>query len=356
LKISAYDLDLKSTRAYNASFSHKITREFSFADIMDAGSDAIARSKEAAISENQSASLQGSMVSTRSVSSTWMESVTYQGQDALSPTGAFRFELEKMRRIMEDIMAQLEQMTSRGCRCRLDRFSDIYTTSPQRLTAWEFTETRTASYSEFEQTRVSAEGTVKTADNKSIDFSLDMSMSRSFVREEYFTRTETGYALVDPLIINSDMGAPRLAGSRFAFDLDLDGETEDLPLPEPGTGFLSLDLNGDGEINDGRELFGPSTGNGFGELAAYDLDHNDWIDENDPVFDRLTLWEQAESGGMELTRIKDAGIGAIYLAGVASPFDLTSDNNDLLGRVSKTSIALTEAGEVLPVREMDYKV
>ncbi len=352
MKISAYDLDLKSTRDYTASFSQKITREFSFADIMDGGKRAAG-----AVFENQTAISQGPMVSTRRVSGTWVEYVTYQGRDALSPTDDFRLELEKMRRIMEDVMARLEQVTSRGCRCRLSRIDHVYVRSiPQRLTAWEFSETRTASYQESEQTRVSAGGTVKTADNREIDFSLDMTMARSFVREEYFTRTETGYALVDPLIIHSGMAAPRLAGSRFAFDLDLDGETEDLPLPEPGTGFLSLDLNGDGKINDGKELFGPATGDGFGELAAHDLDQNDWIDENDPVFDQLTLWEQAESGGMVLTRIRDAGIGAIYLAGIASPFDLTSANNDLLARVSKTSIALTEAGEVLPVQEMDYTV
>jgi len=354
LKISAYDLDLTATRAYNASFSREITREFSFADIMDGGRAAMSQSGEGTVSENQTTIIQGRMASARRVSRTWLESVTYQGQDALSPTDDFCFELEKMRRIMGDIM---EQMTTRGCRCSLNRFTDIYAVSmPRRLTVQKFTETRTSTYREFEQARVSAGGTVKTADNKEIDFSIDMTMSRSFVREEYFSRTETGYALMDPLIINSDISAPRLAGSRFAFDLDLDGETENLPLPEPGTGFLSLDLNGDGEINDGRELFGPTTGDGFGELAAYDLDHNDWIDENDPVFDRLTLWEQADAAGMELTRIRDAGIGAIYLGGVASPFDLTSEDNDLLARVSKTSIALTEAGEVLPVQEMKYKV
>ena len=59
---------------------------------------------------------------------------------------------------------------------------------------------------------------------------------------------------------------------------------------------------------------------------------------------------------MQLTRIKDAGIGAIYLKGVESPFDLRSEDNDLLARVTKTSVALTEDGEALPVQEMDYKV
>ena len=348
MKINSFDLDLSSTRTHQKSYSEEVTRGFSFADIMDTlpASRPGARIQDQLTQQKQEA-----------VSSTWVKSVIFQGQEVLSPTDQFRNELEKMRQIMDALMKALEEMTVNGCGCRLGRVSEIYAIPmSQQFSAWEFTETRSMYYEESEQTRVSAGGTVKTADNREIDFSFDLAMERSFFREEYLTQTQTGYALVDPIVIQSDMAAPTLSGSRFSFDLDLDGKTEDLPLPSPGTGFLSLDLNGDGKINDGSELFGPSTGDGFGELAAYDLDQNDWIDENDPVYDRLTLWEQGEAGGLELTRIKDAGIGAIYLSGIASPFDLTTEDNDLLARVTKTSIALTEAGEVLPVQEMDYKV
>jgi hypothetical protein len=31
-------------------------------------------------------------------------------------------------------------------------------------------------------------------------------------------------------------------------------------------------------------LFGPQTGNGFAELAEYDEDKNNWIDENDSIY------------------------------------------------------------------------
>ena len=41
----------------------------------------------------------------------------------------------------------------------------------------------------------------------------------------------------------------------------------------------ALDINEDGKINDGKELFGTASGNGFGDLAAYDQDNNGWIDE-----------------------------------------------------------------------------
>jgi len=334
-----------------------MTRELSFADIMD-GIPGSIFSPEGSYLESETLSREISGADVSMVSGTWFDSVSFQGRQAFSITERFRFELESMRQIMDALIKQLAGMSCEQGSFRFGQASDIYIVSMPRsgAAAWEFTQTRAMTYEESEQSRVSAGGVVRTADNKEIDFSFDMTMDRSFIREEYLTETQTGYALLDPLIIQSDMTAPSFSGARFSFDLNLDGETEDLPLPGPGTAFLSLDLNGDGQINDGNELFGPATGDGFGELAYYDLDRNDWIDENDPVFDRLTLWEQAESGGMELTRIKDAGIGAIYLSGVESPFDLTSDENELLGRISKTSIALTEEGEALPVQEMEYKV
>ena len=187
-----------------------------------------------------------------------------------------------------------------------------------------------------------------------INFSFGMEMDRSFFREESFSWSETGYTLIDPLIVNAGVTTPQFSGAGFSFDLDLDGSTENTRAPAPGTGFLSLDKNRDGVINDGSELFGPSTGDGFGELARYDLDKNSWIDENDAVFDDLTLYEQDEKGGMHLTRIKDAGIGAIYLAGVATPFDLKNKENELLARIKKTSIALNEDGSVSSVQEADW--
>ena len=61
--------------------------------------------------------------------------------------------------------------------------------------------------------------------------------------------------------------------------------------------FLALDLNGDGRINNGSELFGALSGNGFADLAQYDSDANGWIDENDEIFQRLKVWSGADDGG-----------------------------------------------------------
>jgi len=64
-------------------------------------------------------------------------------------------------------------------------------------------------------------------------------------------------------------------------DLDANGVTEKISFVGSGGGFLALDKNSDGVVNDGRELFGAATGQGFKELAEYDSDNNNWINEND---------------------------------------------------------------------------
>ncbi|NOU31400.1 MAG: hypothetical protein HOO96_26170 [Polyangiaceae bacterium] len=90
--------------------------------------------------------------------------------------------------------------------------------------------------------------------------------------------------------------------------------------------WLALDQNGNGRIDDGRELFGsmtilpsgaPAT-NGFEALRALDADHDGRITEADPAFASLLLWRDRDqdraSSKTELIRAIDAGLVAIDLA------------------------------------------
>jgi hypothetical protein len=181
-----------------------------------------------------------------------------------------------------------------------------------------------------------------------------MDLEREFLTEDQFVFQEKGYALIDPLVIHLNATAPRFSETVVSFDLDMNGETDSIPALAPGSGFLCLDKNQDGVVNDGSELFGPSTGNGFGELSRYDQDNNLWIDENDEIFDDLIIWENDEQGEMRLTKIKEAGIGAIYLAGLRTPFELRNEENLLQGKVKKSSVAINEDGSVSSIQEMDW--
>jgi hypothetical protein len=181
-----------------------------------------------------------------------------------------------------------------------------------------------------------------------------MNLGREFFKEDTYTTHEKGYTLIDPLVINLDSSLPQLAGTSFSFDLNMDGVDEDLLSLQPGSGFLAFDRNKDGMINDGSELFGPSTGSGFNELSRYDLDQNLWIDEKDAIFDELNIWENDDQGRMQLTKIKDAGIGAIYLGSAETPFSIKDENNHLQARINRSGLAINEDGSISSIQEMDW--
>jgi hypothetical protein len=216
---------------------------------------------------------------------------------------------------------------------------------------------RTASHFEQEQMTFASRGQVLTEDGRAIDFSLELIMDRTQTTEtseKALMRTwQEQVALVDPLIINLDGGVPALSDTRFEFDLDNDGTTEEISFAASGSGFLSFDKNNDGTINNGSELFGPGTGNGFDELAAYDGDGNGWIDENDDVFSKLSVWTRDEAGNDLLVSLAEAGVGAIYLDNTATGFELTDSENAVTGNVARSGMFLFENGNVGVVQQID---
>ena len=145
-------------------------------------------------------------------------------------------------------------------------------------------------------------------------------------------------------------------GESADIDIDSDGESEQISRLVSGSGFLTLDKNGDGAVNDGSELFGPTLGNGFEELKAYDSDGNDWIDENDDVYDKLRIWMDDGQGNMQLIALGQAGVGALYLGNVASAFDIKDAANNSLGTVQSTGVFLGENGGVGTIQHIDLTI
>ncbi len=211
-------------------------------------------------------------------------------------------------------------------------------------------------YDEVEQTQFSASGVIQTADGKSIEFSVELELSRAY-HEETNISIQAGDAVrKDPLVVNFDGTAAELSSTRFRFDLNGDGQSEDVPLLSGGSGYLVLDANGNGRVDSGKELFGPTSGDGFAELARYDEDGNGWIDEGDGAFSRLAVWNPSADGAGSVVSLASTGVGAISLAHTATPFELRTADNQSLGAVRSTGIYVTEGGDVGTVQQLDLTV
>lgn len=209
-------------------------------------------------------------------------------------------------------------------------------------------------YMEQENTMFSSVGTVRTADGREINFNVDLTMSRSFTQAY---KQELNLAALqqtcDPLVINFDADTASLTDQKFKFDVDADGKEDNISMLGAGSGYLALDKNGDGTINDGSELFGPQSGNGFQDLAAYDEDGNGWIDENDSIWSKLKIWCKNPDGSDSLYTLGEKGVGAICLQNTATDFSLKGNNNRDNGYIRSTGIFLYENGNVGTVQHLD---
>lgn len=222
-------------------------------------------------------------------------------------------------------------------------------------TVWTVRSRFSSTYEERESTSFSTTGTVKTADGRELNFNLDMTMSRRYMEKhdiEFVSSFDT--VLTDPLVINLGSNPVSVSDKSFNFDIDGDGKDETIAQMNPESGFLALDKNGDGIINDGSELFGTKTDNGFSELAEYDSDGNGWIDENDEVYDQLKVWVKDENGKDKLLSLKEANVGAIYLGSSKTTFHVTDDNNELKAKVRSSGVYLHEDGSAGSVQQVDF--
>ena len=207
-------------------------------------------------------------------------------------------------------------------------------------------------YMESESTNFTTTGTVKTSDGREISFNLDVSMSRKFT--QYTKESVQNVAsFIDPLVINLNGNIAEVSDQKFYFDLDADGEEEAISRLCEDSGYLALDQNQDGKINDGSELFGTKSGDGFGDLAAYDEDGNGWIDENDDIWEKLKIWVQDELGNSKLYSLAEQGVGAICLQNVSTEFGQRGVSGEINAAIRSTGIFLYENGSAGTIQHLD---
>lgn len=198
----------------------------------------------------------------------------------------------------------------------------------------------------------SAEGSVRLEDGTLRTFSLSIRWEQHF-SESLSLRMQDGKVMTDPLVISFD-GAQPLSSNAFAFNLS-GKEGESLPYLSGNAGYLARDLDSDGAITSGRELFGPQSGKGFMELSALDGDKNGWIDSGDAAYKQLRVWIVTGQSDTLLT-LEQAGIGAISLQTAALDYTAKSDADTPIAHYKKASVALGETEGVYGVYEVDIAV
>ena len=213
-----------------------------------------------------------------------------------------------------------------------------------------------ATYSETEETGFQAVGRACTEDGRTIDFNVNILMSRSYMECMNVNIPTMADALCDPLIVNIGSDTADVRDQTFKFDLDADGTEDEISMLGKGSGFLALDKDGNGKIDDGSELFGAKSGDGFSDLREYDSDGNGWIDENDEVFSKLKVWCKDENGEDILMDLKRADIGAIYLGEQQTEFSLGGADGFRDGVIRSTGVFLRESSGAGTVQHVDLSL
>lgn len=176
---------------------------------------------------------------------------------------------------------------------------------------------------------------------------------REQIRADY---CDVVYKVSSPLALDFS-GKGFLPGKQSqgpTFDIDADGHKEKMSSLGNTAGLLALDLNKNGLIDDGKELFGDATWiasknanatNGFEALAQYDLNNDQIIDNRDLIYKDLRIWIDLNKNGVseasELFTLEEAGVAEIDLKYIdGSDFDIFG-NNALQRSIFRTPSGLT---------------
>lgn len=182
----------------------------------------------------------------------------------------------------------------------------------------------------------------------------------------------TWVAKGDPLALDLDGdGIETLGGTSgraVLFDHTADGVRDGSGWLTGDDAWVALDLDGNGMVDNGRELFGIDTilpggarpRDGFEALASLDSSGDGRIDAADERYEDLLVWRDENlngiSEGYELRSFEEAGIASVNLAATPSGAPLPGGNQLIAaGTYTLADGTMLAAGALDLVRETYYR-
>ena len=200
---------------------------------------------------------------------------------------------------------------------------------------------------------------------------------------EYFTAAQRFIPRRDPLTLdlngNGIETLPINATNPVYFDLTGEGVQTSVGWIAPNDGFLVLDRNGNGSIDDGTELFGDatpayepgttvpaSTGSartedGFAALAQEDTNADGVVNSADANFASLRVWQDLNQDGIsqagELKTLSDLGIESFNVASI-NHSQLLANGNQIAdtGSYTRTDGSTGTAGVTAGMADINLAV
>ncbi len=194
----------------------------------------------------------------------------------------------------------------------------------------------------------------------SSDFSY-FGSSGSYGSYGYGSQSDYFFSYIDPLVLKLGGGAvhtTNLSGSKVRFDMDGDGDRDKTGWISADHGFLVIDKNKNGKIDNVSEMFSEQmsarASTGFAALAELDNKRNGRIDKNDKAFADLRLWTDINANGVtdtgELHKLGHFGIQSIDLNRIEER-NQYDNGNMVLSTTSYTGVrkGISYTGEVAEV-------
>ncbi|MFA5952838.1 MAG: S8 family serine peptidase, partial [Hyphomicrobium sp.] len=160
--------------------------------------------------------------------------------------------------------------------------------------------------------------------------------SSSFLSQIQLKGDAEGIPYIDPIVLDGNSDGVRLGALGAGFDLDADGTPERISWAAPTDPLLAMDVNRDGRINNGSELFGVAGDGAQPALSTLDANGDGRLDAGDAAWSELKIWtdrnQDAYASAGELEGLADIGIAAI---------DLTPVTGSVAGQSSVSGVVAT---------------